>query len=125
MDLPDLKLWLLMLLVSVLGTIAPLTYYAVGKRGTHAVLERFPQVTEERWERAHRLYEKHGVGLAFLTAIPMIGIVLSAAAGAFGIRLVSFAAWVLAGRLIRNLLVLLLFDTALQIVIGPTFFLTG
>jgi membrane protein DedA with SNARE-associated domain len=76
--LPDLKLWLLILLVSALGTIPPLTYYAVGKRGTHAVLERFPQVTEERWEKAHRLYEKHGVALTFFTAVPMIGIVASA-----------------------------------------------
>ena len=118
----DPKLWLLILLISVLGTIPLLTCYAVGRRGTRAVMERFPQITEDRWERAHKLYSQHGTGLVLFTAVPMLGIVLSAAAGAFGIRPFSFGAWVLVGRITRNWLTLLLFDQTMQILFGPTIF---
>ena len=118
----DPKLWLLILLISILGTIPLLTCYAVGRRGTRAVMERFPQITDERWAQTHEIYTKHGTGLVLFTAVPMLGIVLSAAAGAFGIRPFSFGLWVFVGRLARNWLTLLLFDQTMQVLFGPTIF---
>ena len=114
----DVKIWLLVLLLSTLGTVAALSFYYLGKRGTEAVLERFPQLKEERWEGVQDLYREHGSGLLFLSSIPMIGGLLIAAAGAFGVGVSTFFLWVLMSRLVRNWLVLLLFDQTLGFLLG-------
>ena len=114
----DVTSWLLILLISILGTMAALSFYYLGKRGTKAVLERFPQVKEERWEEVQHLYREHGSGLLFLSSIPMIGGLLIAAAGAFGIGVSTFFLWVLLSRVVRNWLVLLLFDQTLGFLLG-------
>lgn len=119
------KMWFLVLAVSALGIIAPLTAYAIGKRGTQAVLSHFPRISKEQWEKASKLYEDYGSRLVFLSAIPMIGMVFSAVAGAFGIKLSTFVIWVFAGRLVRNWLILLLFDQALRAFFGPTALFRG
>jgi membrane protein YqaA with SNARE-associated domain len=114
----DVKIWLLILLLSILGTCAALSFYYLGKRGTQAVLARFPQVKEERWEEIQALYRDHGTGLLLLSSIPMIGGLLIAAAGAFGIRVFAFSVWVLVSRVARNWLVVLLFDQTLGFLSG-------
>lgn len=114
----DVKIWLLVLVISTLGTVAALSFYYLGKRGTEAVLERFPQLKEERWEEVQDLYQEHGAGLLLLSSIPMVGGLLIAAAGAFGIGVSSFLLWVLASRVVRNWLVLLLFDQTLGFLLG-------
>jgi membrane protein YqaA with SNARE-associated domain len=114
----DVKIWSLVLLLSTLGAVAALSFYYLGKRGTEAVLERFPQLQEERWEGVQELYREHGSGLLLLSSIPMIGGLLIAAAGAFGIGVSTFFLWVLVSRIARNWLVLLLFDQTLGFLLG-------
>jgi membrane protein YqaA with SNARE-associated domain len=114
----DVKIWLLVLLLSILGTVAALSFYYLGKRGTKAVLARFPQLKKERWEKLQDLYQEHGTGLLLLSSIPMVGGLLIAAAGAFGIGVSTFFLWVLASRVVRNWLVLLLFDQTLGFLLG-------
>jgi membrane protein YqaA with SNARE-associated domain len=114
----DVKIWLLILLLSTLGTVAALSFYYLGKRGTEAVLERFPQIKEERWEEVQDLYQEHGTGLLLLSSIPMVGGLLIAAAGAFGIRVFTFFLCVLVSRVARNWLVVLLFDQTLGFLLG-------
>lgn len=114
----DPKTWLLVLLVSALGMIAPLTYYYVGQRGMQAVMARFPQIRHEQWTRALELYQEHGSWSLFFSAIPMIGIVLCATAGSVGVRILTFVLWVLTGRIVRNWLILVLFDQTLQLFFG-------
>lgn len=114
----DVKIWLLILLLSTLGTVAALSFYYLGKRGTEAVLERFPQIKEERWEEVQDLYQEHGTGLLLLSSIPMVGGLLIAAAGAFGVGVFTFFLWVLVSRVVRNWLVVLLFDQTLGFLLG-------
>jgi membrane protein YqaA with SNARE-associated domain len=114
----DVTTWLLILLISILGTVAALSFYYLGKRGTEAVLARFPQVKEERWEEVRELYQEHGTGLLLLSSIPMIGGLLIAAAGAFGIGVSTFFLVVLVSRVARNWLVVLLFDQTLSFLLG-------
>lgn len=114
----DPKLWLLVVVLSALGTVVALTYYYLGQRGVEAVLERFPRLEEEKWNRVEHLYEKHGSGLAFLASVPVVGIMFATVAGAVGIRLFTFSVLVLLGRLLRNWIIVLFFDQTLTIFLG-------
>jgi membrane protein YqaA with SNARE-associated domain len=111
-------MWLLVLAISALGTVTTLAYYYLGKQGAKAVLDRVPQITEERWDRAENLYQEYGSKLLFLSALPMVGVILQSAAGALGVGLVVYVVWVLIGRLVRNWVLLLLFNQALGLFVG-------
>lgn len=114
----DIKMWLVILIVSALGAIVTLAYYYLGKEGAEAVFSRFPQIDTERWSRVQHLYEKHGSGLLFLTFIPMAGVLLSTAAGAFGVSLWVYLFWVWIGRVARNWVLVQIFDQALAVLVG-------
>jgi membrane protein YqaA with SNARE-associated domain len=114
----EVKVWLFVVGLSVLGTAATLAYYYLGKEGYEAVLKRFPQIERGQWDRVQSLYDRYGAILLFLSSIPMIGVLLTTAAGALGIRIVVFFSWVLLGRLARNVAVLLLLDQAAGLLLG-------
>jgi membrane protein DedA with SNARE-associated domain len=113
--LADLRVWGVVLLLSVLDTAAALVPYYAGRRGIEAVLDRFPRLRRERLERVQRLYQEHGNGLLFFCFLPMLGVLLSAGAGVAGVQVVAFVPWVLAGKMVRWSIVLVLFDQTLQI----------
>jgi membrane protein YqaA with SNARE-associated domain len=112
------SIWLLVLIVSALGTCVTLAYYYLGKQGADAVLDRFPKLKQEQWDRVQRLYEEHGSGLLFLVSLPWIGILFAAVAGAVGIRLVTYCIWVLLGRIVRNWIIVLVATGTLSFLIG-------
>ena len=114
--LADLRVWGVVLLVSVLDTAAGLVPYYAGRRGIEAVLARFPRLRRERLERVQRLYQEHGNGLLFFCFLPMLGVLLSAGAGVAGVSVVAFVPWVLAGKTVRWSIILVLLDQTLQIV---------
>lgn len=114
----DLKLWLLVLLVSAVATVAALAYYYLGREGTDAVFSRFPSLGRERWERVQASYKKHGSGLLFFSFIPVLGMLFEIAAGAVGIGLAVYVLWVFLGRILRNWLLVLLFDQTLRLFLG-------
>jgi len=86
----DLNIWLLVILANIVGSVLTLTYYYLGQQGIEAVLARFPQIEEERWERVQQSYRQRGVGLLFFSFIPMLGLLLETAAGAAGIGVFPF-----------------------------------
>jgi membrane protein YqaA with SNARE-associated domain len=114
----DINALLVVLAISVLGTITTLAYYYLGRQGAKAVQESVPQITQERWDRAEHLYEEHGSKLLFLSSLPVLGILLQSAAGALGMGLVVYFVWVLIGRLVRNWVLLLLLDQTLGLFVG-------
>lgn len=114
----DIKVWLVVLIVSALGTAATLAYYYLGREGGRAVMDRLPQITPERWDRATNLYQRVGSRLLVLSSVPVIGAVLQAAAGALGVGLDVYIVWVLLSRVLRNWILLLLFDQTLQLFSG-------
>jgi membrane protein YqaA with SNARE-associated domain len=114
--LADLRVWVLLLLLSVLDTGAALVPYYAGRRGIEAALARFPRLQPERLERVQRLYQEHGAGLLFFCFLPMVGALLSAGAGVAGITIAIFVPWVLAGKVARWSIILVLFDQTLRIV---------
>ena len=113
--LVDLRVWGVVLLLGVLDTGAALVPYYVGRRGLEAVLERFPRLQQERLERVRRLYQEHGAGLLFFCFLPMVGVLLSTGAGVAGVKVATFVPWVLAGKVARWSIILVLLDQTLQI----------
>ena len=111
----DLRLGLLVVVASGFGTAVTVAYYKVGSKGSEAVLLRFPQIGLERWERTQALYDRHGSVLLFVSFIPVVGMVLETAAGAVGIRMHTYVAWVFLGRMTRNWLLVLLVGQALYL----------
>jgi membrane protein DedA with SNARE-associated domain len=113
--LADLRVWGVVLLLSVLDTAAALVPYYAGRRGIEAVLARFPRLRPERLERVQRLYQEHGDGLLFFCFLPMLGVLLSAGAGIADVQVAVFVPWVLAGKTVRWSIVLVLLDQTLRI----------
>ena len=111
MDLAfDLRIWALVLTVSSVGTLVTLSYYFMGQKGLDVFRTNVSYVDAERWQRTQAWYRKHGPPVLFFSFVPMFGVLLEAAAGAFGIRVPTYVKWVLLGRLVRNCLILLILD---------------
>ena len=114
----DLRIWGVVLAISVLGMGAALVPYYLGRRGIAAVMARFPHLKEEQLKRVEVLYAKHGSALLFFSFLPMLGVLLAAGAGIVGIQRSSFAIWVLIGRIVRNAILLVLLDQGLRILLA-------
>ena len=99
------KAWLIVLLLSILGVVGNLALYRIGKGGVDAIRERFPQIKPEQWMRVKRLYDEHGSLALLLSGVPVLGSLLTTAAGAFNVRLFSFVLFVFFAKLVRNWLI--------------------
>ena len=114
----ELWAWLLVILLSVLGAVGNLTLYKVGEEGMEAVISRFPQINPARWNRAGELFETRGSWILLLSSLPGLGLVLSTAAGAFGIRMLVFVLWVVVAKMVRNWLLLFLVVNVYSLAVG-------
>jgi membrane protein YqaA with SNARE-associated domain len=88
------QLWVLVVAVSVLGTLGNLGLYFLGGRGAEGVFARFPYFEGERWERIGGYYRRWGGKILIFSAIPMLGTLLPVAAGAYGVKRKVFLLWV-------------------------------
>jgi len=99
----DPKAWLVVVLFSALGVIGNLALYQIGKRsGIDAIPERLPRIKPEQWQRVKRLYEEHGSLALLLSGVPVLGSLLTTAAGAFGVPLFTIVVFVFIAKLVRN-----------------------
>ncbi len=104
----DPILWMLVVVISAVGAAGNLALYYLGRGGTEAVFERFPQLEGERWERIGTYYERYGARVLILSAIPGLGTVLTTGAGAFNIKRNIFLVWIFLAKLMRNWLIIFL-----------------
>ena len=114
----ELWAWLLVILLSALGVVGNLALYKLGKEGQEAVASRFPRIDPARWERAGELFKTRGSWILLSTALPGFGIVLSTAAGAYGVRSHEFVLWVMVAKVARNWLLLIIVVNAYGLVVG-------
>lgn len=114
----DLWAWLLVVLLSVLGVVGNLALYKLGKEGQEAVASRFPRIDPARFHRAGELFETRGSWLLLLSWLPGLGLVLSTAAGAFGVKTHEFLLWVMVAKMARNWLLLIIVVNAYRLVAG-------
>jgi membrane protein YqaA with SNARE-associated domain len=100
--------WLLVILVSLLGVVGNLTLFKLGKEGQEAVASRFPRIDPARFRRAGELFETRGSWILLLSSVPGLGLLLSTAAGAFGVETHEFVLWVMIAKMARNWLLLII-----------------
>lgn len=97
--------WLIVLLLSILGVVGNLALYRIGKGGVDAIRERFPQVKQEQWLRVKRLFDERGSLALLLSGVPLLGSLLTTAAGAFDVGLLQFILFVFVAKFVRNWLI--------------------
>lgn len=101
--------WLIVVTFSVLGSVGNLALYQVGKQGVGAIRQRFPRIKPEQWQRVKDLYDNYGGWVLLLSGIPLLGSMLTTAAGAFGVPRPFFLLLVTVGKMLRNWLLAILF----------------
>lgn len=69
-DLTDVRLWLLVLLVSAVGLAEKLAIYHAGQRTAKADLSSLPGVNEERRARLETMFQMRGTYILLLASIP-------------------------------------------------------
>jgi membrane protein YqaA with SNARE-associated domain len=84
------------------GAAGSLISYYVGRRGTEAVFEHYPELEGRQWERLEAAYQKWGAPTLALSGIPGLGAALLVAAGAFGTKIGIFLFWAFVGKVLRN-----------------------
>jgi membrane protein YqaA with SNARE-associated domain len=106
--LTEPEAWLLIVAFSVLGSVGNLALYQVGKQGIDAIRQRFPRIKDEQWLRVKGLYDKYGAWILLLSGIPVLGSMLTTAAGAFDVPRPMFLLLVTIGKILRNWLLVIL-----------------
>ena len=110
--------WFLIILLTVLGTAFSFLKYTVGRDGTEAILERYPQVGKDRLDRATGLFERHGSVILLFAAVPGLDTIVCAVAGAVDVGRVKFILWVTIAKLVRFWLLALILTGAVDLVSG-------
>jgi membrane protein YqaA with SNARE-associated domain len=110
--------WLLVILLSLLGVAGNLALYGLGRQGDEVVVARFPRIKPAQWKHAGELFQTRGSWILLLSCLPGLGLVLSTAAGAFGIRMRAFLLWVTIAKMARNWLLLIIVANLYRLVVG-------
>jgi membrane protein DedA with SNARE-associated domain len=107
-DLTDLRLWLIVLIVSVLGLVEKLAIYRAGRESAKADLSDVPGFYPERRARIEAMFQTRGTYILLLASIPGIGAAIAAVAGNVGVATAVFVFWVAISNLTRNWLIVIL-----------------
>ena len=82
--------WLVVICFSGLFVIPNLAAYELGEEGVEAVMSRFPKIYPEQLQRAGDQFQKWGAWILLLSGIPGWGLLLTTAAGVFGVKKKNF-----------------------------------
>lgn len=117
-DPGNLGFWVTVLLISVVGVLTKLVYFRIGQGGREAILEHIPNLEHERLEAIEDRFDSGGSRVLLLASIPVLGSAIAASAGLFQTPLLTFVLLVLISNVIRNGLVIFVFDQGIQLVSG-------
>ena len=110
------RLWIVVLVVSACGAVGALVPYHVGQRGTEAVLEHYPNLKGQRWDRLEAGFRRWGAPALIFSGVPALGTALMLAAGAIGTKRWAFLFWAFLGKVPRNWVLAFSFLLGLQMV---------
>ncbi len=106
--LTDPQIWLVILVISALGSLARLANFYAGQRGKEKIEAVYSQIKPETWENVLGSYRLMGPLPLLVASIPFIGTVLTIGAGMAGIGRTPFLIFVFLSKVIRNWLLVLL-----------------
>lgn len=117
-DLGNFGLWAIVLAISVVGVLAKLVYFRIGKGGREIILEHMPSLEQDKLASIEEHFERDRSVMLLLVSIPGLGSVIAATAGLLETPVVLFILLVLVSNLIRNGLVIVVFDQGIQLLSG-------
>ena len=101
----DWRAWSIIILLALVTQVMSLAKYKAGQAGYEALIERYPQVPEERWHKADYYFNRWGSPLVFLSFLPVLAIIIPPAAGAFGVKLAPFLIFSFLAKIVSQLYV--------------------
>jgi membrane protein YqaA with SNARE-associated domain len=79
------QMWLLVLVLSILGSFARLANYYAGQRGKDTIESIYPRIKPETWDRVLLSYKRLSYLPLLLASIPIVGTLLTVGAGMAGV----------------------------------------
>lgn len=98
--------WGVLTVATAGNALGSLANYYVGKWGSNFLLSRWIRIEPATLQRAHHLYERWGAPALFFAWAPLIGDALTLVSGMLRLPLLTFTLWVVAGKLLRYLVVI-------------------
>jgi membrane protein YqaA with SNARE-associated domain len=106
----DWRAWALVILLTSLTLITSVAKYRLGQSGLKKLKEKYPQVSDERWQTVEAYFNRWGSPVVLLSFLPLLAWIIPPAAGAFGIRFGLFLVWAFLAKMLRYwIIVLILF----------------
>lgn len=107
----------LIVIVATAGSfLGALTNYFVGQKGSEFVFSRYISIDDKSLERAEGFFDRYGRVVLLFSWLPLLGDAITVVSGILHMDLRVFTAFVLVGRLVRQVVVVLL---ATQIIALP------
>jgi membrane protein YqaA with SNARE-associated domain len=106
--LTDPQIWLVILVISGLGSLARLANFYAGQRGKDKIEAVYKPIKPQTWENVLGYYRRMGPLPLLVASIPFVGTVLTIGAGMAGIGRNSFLLWVMISKVIRNWILVLI-----------------
>ena len=98
----------IILITSLIGGAFSMGLFAIGQEGYEAVIGKKADLDPERWEQLQNAFEKYGVFVLLLCAVPVISPVVVMGAGFFGFKKWIVFVGVVVGRILRYAILALL-----------------
>lgn len=89
------------------NTLGSVTNYYIGKYGNRLLYAKFVDVKPEKRKKLERTYQKYGSPVLFFAWAPVVGDALTVIAGFFNLNLIIFTLWVVFGKALRYILIIL------------------
>jgi membrane protein YqaA with SNARE-associated domain len=97
----DWRIWAAVILLTGLTVITSVAKYRLGQNGLETVKERFPQISDERWERVGNYFQRYGSPVVLLSFLPLLAWIIPPAAGAYGVKFRPFLLWAFIAKMVR------------------------
>jgi membrane protein YqaA with SNARE-associated domain len=114
----DYRAWTLVIGLSLLTLIIAYGKYQLGKKGIDVLQEKFPEISQDRWDRLGDYFQRWGSAVVFFSFVPGLALIIPPAAGAYGVNTAPFLAWAFIAKLVRYWLLLFLFFGGFQLIFG-------
>ncbi len=112
--LTDLRVLLLIVLVSALGVAVLLGGYYLGRKGEDEAQKHSDRISPEKLDQFRKRYERWGAWLLLLAIIPYLGVPLSVVAGVVGIRVLTFVVLTFIAKFVQTALVVVVLGEVLS-----------
>lgn len=105
----DVETWLVIIILSFLGSFGRVIKYQLGKQGKDRIVETLPRIGPETWDKVLAWHGRLGVLVLLVASLPIVGTLVSVGAGMQGVGRGTFIFWVTVSKVIRNWLLVFLY----------------